>query len=190
MYMYLLLIHIACCAGGLMSVFLMGVYNPASKKWCTVTKVGNGFDDKTLDNLQKELKMVKISKDMSKVPSWLSIKKGVLPDFVIADPKTAPIWEISGAEFSKSDIHTADGISIRFPRVTKVRDDKTWETATDYPRLQVFQFIHSRVDIFVETLRMYAYEGYSIKYMGKKGTIRSKFLYYHDFYDLHSPKQV
>jgi DNA ligase-3 len=33
-------------------------------------------------------------------------------------------------------VHTAGGISIRFPRVTKIRDDKDWRTATDLPRLQ------------------------------------------------------
>ena len=44
-----------------MSIFLMGVYNPATKLWCTVTKCGSGFDDKTLDRLQKQ-DMVKISK--------------------------------------------------------------------------------------------------------------------------------
>lgn len=47
------------------------------------------------------------------------------------------VWEITGAEFSKSESHTADGISIRFPRVTKIRDDKDWKTATDLPRLKV-----------------------------------------------------
>ncbi|CAF4566102.1 unnamed protein product, partial [Didymodactylos carnosus] len=36
-----------------------------------------------------------------------------------------------GAEFSQSKAHTANGISIRFPRVTKVRDDKTWKEATN-----------------------------------------------------------
>ena len=35
-----------------MSVFLMGCYNPANQKWCTVTKVHTGHDDKTLERLQ------------------------------------------------------------------------------------------------------------------------------------------
>lgn len=120
-----------------MSVFLTGVYDPMTKKWCTVSKVGNGFDDKTLDRLQTELDMVKINKDMSKVPSWLNIKKHVVPDFIVADPLKAPVWEITGAEFSKAEIHTADGISIRFPRLTKMRDDKSWKEATNLPRLRV-----------------------------------------------------
>ncbi len=47
------------------------------------------------------------------------------------------VWEITGAEFSQAEVHTADGISIRFPRCTKIRSDKTWEEATDLPRLKV-----------------------------------------------------
>ena len=48
--------------GGMMSVFLMGVYDKAREKFCTVAKCGNGHDDATLAKLQKELDMVKISK--------------------------------------------------------------------------------------------------------------------------------
>ncbi|XP_061196299.1 DNA ligase 3-like [Saccostrea echinata] len=122
--------------GGLMSTFLFGVHDPSSGKWCTVTKCHIGLDDKTLEELQTSLDMVKISKNPDKVPDWLNIKKQLVPDFVARDPKKSPVWEISGAEFSKADIHTADGISIRFPRITKFRDDKTWENATDLPRLK------------------------------------------------------
>lgn len=48
-----------------------------------------------------------------------------------------PVWEISGAEFSQAEIHTANGISIRFPRVTKIRKDKDWKSATSLNELQV-----------------------------------------------------
>lgn len=51
--------------------------------------------------------------------------------------QTAPVWEITGAEFSKSEMHTADGISIRFPRMTRIRDDKDWKTATNLHQLRV-----------------------------------------------------
>ncbi|XP_071147828.1 DNA ligase 3-like [Mytilus edulis] len=123
--------------GGIMSIFLLGAYDPHTKKFCTVTKCHSGFDDKTLDELQKELDVVKISKDALKVPNWLNVNKNLIPDFVVKDPKKSPIWEIMGAEFSQSSAHTADGISIRFPRISKVRDDKTWENATDVPRLKI-----------------------------------------------------
>ena len=46
-----------------------------------------------------------------------------------------PVWEVTGAEFTKAEIHTADGISIRFPRVTRQRTDKDWETSTSLAQL-------------------------------------------------------
>ena len=136
--------------GGMMSVFLMGTFDVNRQRWCTVTKVGNGHDDKTLARLQKELKMQKISKDASKVPSWLICERAMTPDFVSVDPHNSPVWEISGAEFSKTTRHTANGISIRFPRVTKIRDDKTWREATDLQRLvQLFNKSKEHTDINV-----------------------------------------
>ncbi|TKS83163.1 DNA ligase 3 [Collichthys lucidus] len=122
--------------GGIMSSFLMGCYDPDSKKWCTVTKCSGGYDDATLARLQKELDVIKISKEPSKIPGWLKIIKNYYPDFVIRNPEEAPVWEITGAEFSKSEMHTADGISIRFPRMTRIRDDKDWKTATNLHQLK------------------------------------------------------
>uniref|UniRef100_A0A674N174 DNA ligase n=1 Tax=Takifugu rubripes TaxID=31033 RepID=A0A674N174_TAKRU len=122
--------------GGIMSSFLMGCYDPDSKKWCTVTKCSGGYDDAMLARLQKELDVVKISKEPSKIPNWLKIVKNYYPDFIIRNPEEAPVWEITGAEFSKSEMHTADGISIRFPRMTRIRDDKDWKTATNLNQLK------------------------------------------------------
>ncbi|XP_035998663.1 DNA ligase 3 [Fundulus heteroclitus] len=122
--------------GGIMSSFLMGCYDPDSRKWCTVTKCSGGYDDAMLARLQKELDVIKISKDPSKIPGWLKIVKNYYPDFLIRDPEQAPVWEITGAEFSKSEMHTADGISIRFPRMTRIRDDKDWKTATNLHQLR------------------------------------------------------
>ncbi|XP_061660399.1 DNA ligase 3 [Syngnathoides biaculeatus] len=122
--------------GGIMSSFLMGCYDPDSKKWCTVTKCSGGYDDAMLARLQKELDVIKISKDPSKIPVWLKIVKNYYPDFLIRSPEQAPVWEITGAEFSKSEMHTADGISIRFPRMTRIRDDKDWKSATNLHQLK------------------------------------------------------
>ena len=49
-------------AGGMMSVFLMGVYDKARDRFRTVAKCGNGHDDATIARLQKELDVIKISK--------------------------------------------------------------------------------------------------------------------------------
>lgn len=144
--------------GGMMSVFLMGCYDSKTKKFYTVTKVHTGHDDKTLERLQKELKMIKISSDPNKVPSWLNCTRTMVPDFVAEDPKKQPVWEITGAEFSQQhDVHTASGISIRFPRVTKIRHDKTWETATNLEELKVL-FKKSKEDTDV-TLLLKDYKG-------------------------------
>lgn len=121
--------------GGMMNVFLMGCYNSDDRTWRSVTKV-HGHDDETLQALQTELDMVKISRDLNKVPDWLNVTRTMVPDFVARDPKVMPVWEITAHEFTKHDVHTANGISMRFPRVTKVRHDKTWETATTLPELQ------------------------------------------------------
>uniref|UniRef100_A0A8C9W6X6 DNA ligase n=1 Tax=Scleropages formosus TaxID=113540 RepID=A0A8C9W6X6_SCLFO len=137
--------------GGIMSSFLMGCYDPASKKWCTVTKCSGGYDDATLARLQNELDVIKISKDPSKIPSWLKIVKNYYPDFIIRDPENAPVWEITGAEFSKSEMHTADGISIRFPRCTQIRDDKDWKSATNLPQLkELYRISKERSDFEVK----------------------------------------
>ncbi|XP_018353062.1 PREDICTED: DNA ligase 3 [Trachymyrmex septentrionalis] len=123
--------------GGMLSVFLMGCYDERRDKWLTVTKVHTGHDDATLTMLQDQLDMVKIGKDVEKLPSWLHAKKPMVPDFVAKDPKKQPVWEITGAEFTNQGVHTADGISIRFPRVTRIRHDKDWSTATTLDELRV-----------------------------------------------------
>ncbi|KYQ48394.1 DNA ligase 3 [Trachymyrmex zeteki] len=123
--------------GGMLSVFLMGCYDERHDKWLTVTKVHTGHDDATLTMLQDQLDMVKIGKDVEKLPSWLHAKKPMVPDFVAKDPKKQPVWEITGAEFTNQGVHTADAISIRFPRVTRIRHDKDWSTATTLDELRV-----------------------------------------------------
>lgn len=80
--------------------------------------------------------MVEIKKKQSAVPDWLVINKSLVPDFIVKSPENSPVWELTGAEFSQSDKHTADGISIRFPRVTRQRNDKSWKEATSLQRLR------------------------------------------------------
>lgn len=58
-----------------MSSFLMGCYDPHSKKWCTVTKCSGGYDDATLARLQKELDVIKISKVREAPPCLVFIRQ-------------------------------------------------------------------------------------------------------------------
>ncbi|QWA14554.1 DNA ligase-like protein [Lumpy skin disease virus] len=121
--------------GGAPSIFLMGCYDKESNNWKTVTKC-SGHDDDTLKKVQKEIEFLKISKDTKKIPKWLIVDKIYYPDFVVCDPKKSQVWEISGSSFTKSIHHTADGISIRFPRFKKIRYDKNWLSATSLNELK------------------------------------------------------
>lgn len=85
----------------------------------------------------------------------LLINSGLISDFsclfhtnviflILWQYQKSPVWEISGAEFSRAGSHTAgidsstsEGISIRFPRVTKIRSDKSWKESTSVDRLKV-----------------------------------------------------
>ncbi|KAG7205218.1 hypothetical protein KM043_018303 [Ampulex compressa] len=134
--------------GGMMSIFLMGCYDEESDQWVTVTKVHTGHDDATLEELQDKLDMIKIGKDPNKLPKWLRANKLMVPDFVAKDPKKQPVWEITGAEFTNHGVHTADAISIRFPRVTRIRQDKDWSTATNLNELRhLFQQSSESIDL-------------------------------------------
>ena len=75
-----------CIPGGIMSTFLLGVHDPATDKFLTVTKC-TGLDDQTMNQVNRDLDVNKISKDASKVPSWLSVSRTLVPDFVVKDPK-------------------------------------------------------------------------------------------------------
>ena len=77
-----------------------------------------------------------VSLDFLPFQVWLDCTRQMAPDFIAKDPKSSPVWEITGAEFTKAEIHTAAGISIRFPRVTKIRGDKDWKTATSLSELK------------------------------------------------------
>ena len=93
----------------------MGVRDEVKGRWCTVTKVALGFDDATLARLQNELAptMDRIAGEYDRVPHWLDVTRQMVPEFIVRKPDESPVWEVTGAEFSKAEIHTAGGISIR-----------------------------------------------------------------------------
>lgn len=124
--------------GGLLTTYLCCVLDPTTKTFKTVCKASGGLDDATLAALQPKMmaSMNKINGDMKRIPPWLAVSKMHCPDWVAKDPKSAEVWEIEGTSFSISSNHTANGISIRFPRIAKFRDDKDWSTATNLDELE------------------------------------------------------
>eukprot|EP00817_Percolomonadidae_sp_ATCC50343_P000608 CAMPEP_0117432386 /NCGR_PEP_ID=MMETSP0758-20121206/11873_1 /TAXON_ID=63605 /ORGANISM="Percolomonas cosmopolitus, Strain AE-1 (ATCC 50343)" /LENGTH=540 /DNA_ID=CAMNT_0005222249 /DNA_START=380 /DNA_END=1998 /DNA_ORIENTATION=+ len=117
--------------GGLISTYLMACYDNVTQKYMSVCKVGNGHSDASLKLISDEFMplMDQTNRDYNNVPDWLDVNRIHMPDFIIKDPLKSFVWEISGAEFSDSTAYPL-GVSIRFPRVTRVRDDKAIKDAT------------------------------------------------------------
>lgn len=119
--------------GGQQSVWLLGAHDPATGKWRTVAKVGNGMTDEDTRRLNATLPMRRVH-GAGDVPPWLDVCAPLRPDFVIADPWAAPVWEVTSCELTSSVVHTA-GVSLRFPRLTRERSDKTPREATTVQEL-------------------------------------------------------
>ncbi|KAJ6638894.1 DNA ligase 3 [Pseudolycoriella hygida] len=122
--------------GGMLSIFLMGCFDEKQKLWKTVTKVHTGLDDAAMEKMQKTLNPLMNRCDAANRPKWLCCKNALIPDMLANDPLAMPVFEITGAEFTKAEAHTADGISIRFPRITKQRTDKSPSEATTLQELK------------------------------------------------------
>ncbi|EDV94345.1 GH20153 [Drosophila grimshawi] len=122
--------------GGVLSIFLMGCFDARDHLWKTVTKVHSGLDDVTNDDVHEALMKLTDRADANKIPSWLLCKKALVPDVLAKVPEQMPVWEITGAEFTQSEAHTAAGISIRFPRITRLRSDKSAMQANDLEHLE------------------------------------------------------
>ena len=115
---------------GKYGALLMASFDQETGQYCTVCKLGTGFDDAFLDGMPALLDEYKSEKQPK------SVNAKMVPD-VWFEPTV--ILEVVGAEISQSPIHTAaygwikdeTGIGIRFPRFTgRVRDDKGPEMST------------------------------------------------------------
>ncbi len=114
---------------GKYGALLVAAYDPDRDIFRTVCKVGSGFTDADLARLNEILKPYIISSKHPRVDSIMKPDVWVTPALVV---------EIIGAELTLSPIHTCcrdvirkgAGISIRFPRFIRLRDDKSPEDAT------------------------------------------------------------
>ncbi|WP_440060316.1 ATP-dependent DNA ligase [Thermogladius sp. 4427co] len=115
--------------GGKFGALLMAAYNDEKDVFETVCKVGSGFTDEDLAKLPDLLKPYIVDKKPARVVSNIEPDVWVVPKLVA---------EIIGAELTLSPLHTCAlgkvrsdaGISIRFPRFIRWRDDKGPEDAT------------------------------------------------------------
>lgn len=111
--------------------FLLACYDEDNEQFQTICKLGTGFKDEDLETHTNYLKEHVIEKPKSYYLVDDSLKPDVWFDAV-------QVWEIKCADLSLSPIHRAaygvleskKGISLRFPRYLRIRDDKKPEEAT------------------------------------------------------------
>ncbi|KAG2736430.1 hypothetical protein G9P44_000520 [Scheffersomyces stipitis] len=120
--------------------FLLASYNQDTGEYETTCKIGTGFSDEDLASLHTKLKPTEIS-----VPKpyyvYDTTNSNAKPD-VWFEPTT--IFEVLTADLSLSPIYKAahqeygKGISLRFPRFLRIRDDKGIEDATSSTQVSEF----------------------------------------------------
>lgn len=109
--------------------FLLACYDADAEEYQTICKIGTGFSEEVLQNHWDALRPLESQKPRGDVKAG-----GAKPD-IWFEPKV--VWEVLTADLSLSPVYTAAqglvderGISLRFPRFLRVRDDKLAEDAT------------------------------------------------------------
>ncbi|KIY95400.1 DNA ligase 1 [Monoraphidium neglectum] len=116
---------------GLYGAYLLAVYDDATESYQTISKLGTGFSEEVLAELDATLRPHALDAPRP----YYQYGEGGAPD-VWFDP--VAVWEVKAADLSVSPVHQAarglvepgKGISIRFPRLLRVRTDKGPEDAT------------------------------------------------------------
>lgn len=114
---------------GLFGTVLLAAYDPQGDVFKTVCKVGTGFTDQDLAEMNKMFQPLIIKHRHPRVVSDIEPDVWLVPQLVM---------EVIGAELTLSPLHTCckdavrkgAGVSIRFPRFIRWRPDKRAEDAT------------------------------------------------------------
>ncbi|KGB75504.1 DNA ligase 1 [Cryptococcus deuterogattii R265] len=120
---------------GWWSPILLACHNPDSGALEAVCKCMSGFSDAFYKDLSKRYPAEGMPSKCSKIaPLGFVNTNGLIPD-VWFEPNE--VWEIKGADITLSPVYPAAsshlgserGLSVRFPRFIRMRDDKKWEDA-------------------------------------------------------------
>jgi len=114
--------------------FLMAVR--VGDRYQTICKLGTGFSDALLNELKSTLVPIINLPDQPTQPA--NYDSNIIPDVWL---KPTQVWEVLAASMSQSPIHTAmisSGVCIglRFPRLVRVRNDKTPSSATNIQQVE------------------------------------------------------
>ncbi|KAG1862265.1 ATP-dependent DNA ligase [Suillus subluteus] len=109
--------------------FLLACFDADAEEYQTICKIGTGFSEEMLQTHWDTLRPLEITKPRG------DIKPGGAKPDVWFEPKI--VWEVLAADLSLSPVYTAAqglveerGISLRFPRFIRIRDDKSADDAT------------------------------------------------------------
>ncbi|KAI0456152.1 ATP-dependent DNA ligase [Xylaria acuta] len=116
--------------------FLLACYNAASDTYETICNIGTGFSEQVLEDLHKQLSEIIIDRPK---PFYAHSSGGQHQPDVWFEPRY--VWEVKTADLTLSPRYKAGckegvdpsgekGISLRFPRFIKIRDDKKPDEAT------------------------------------------------------------
>lgn len=116
---------------GVFGSFLLACYDEQNEEYQTICNIGTGFSEQQLEERSASLR----SKVIETPKAYYRFADTMDPD-VWFEP--SEVWEVKAADLSISPVHRAangivdpnKGISLRFPRLLRLRDDKSPEQAT------------------------------------------------------------
>ncbi|XP_042505747.1 DNA ligase 1 isoform X1 [Macadamia integrifolia] len=116
---------------GVYGAFLLACYDDKNEEFQSICKIGTGFSEAMLEECSNSLR----TKVIPKPKPYYRCGDTINPD-VWFEP--SEVWEVKAADLTISPVHCAGigvvdpnkGISLRFPRLLRVRKDKIPEQAT------------------------------------------------------------
>lgn len=121
---------------GVYGGFLLACYDPDTESYQSISKIGTGFSDEQLkdftDKLTRATSSLVTRRKTSPMSGWSLPWSG--RSSVPTSPCPPSIKSVSFSlilsQAGVGRIHDSKGIAMRFPRLVRVRDDKTPENAT------------------------------------------------------------